>query len=448
MASGGCVDVEGIARKVANAVGDGCVVCLLDDSGGTLRTAAVDHRDPARRVPIPVGGAAPAALARGWLRALVETGRPLRSAAGGRGAGELAVVGGAALPWSAEGDSALAVPLRVDGAVVGVVVALRDRGGPPYSLREQTLLEGLLGRATRRAPAAAELTAAELTQLLHARSEAAVWATDLHGRTLAATPALGELIGLPAHELIGLPMTDFVEVPPGSLTGVVPEEPERGDRCLMRCDGRRLWVATSSLPLLDAAGRRRGLLTTVTDVTERKRVEVEQRLRLDATTRLLQLVGAVLRGQDPSELRDCAAQAAAEVLGAWRVGIFELRRDGGLVLCAGQGWGRDDVGSRLAITLGSPAGLALTCDEPVVVRDAATWHGPLGSLQQDGVGSGCWVGFGGGRGVIAVLERGPRAFAPSELDFLAALAEGLSAGATGARYARPEEEAEAAGQAR
>jgi hypothetical protein len=103
------------------------------------------------------------------------------------------------------------------------------------------------------------------------------------------------------------------------------------------------------------------------------------------------------------------------------------------------------------VTLGSPAGLALTCEEPVVVRDAASWPGPLGSLEQDGVGSGCWVGFGGGRGLIAVLEREPRAFAAGELDFLVALAEGLSAGAAGARHARPAEgaeSAEVAGQAR
>jgi PAS domain S-box-containing protein len=443
------VDAESIARMVSNAVGDGCVVCLL--AGDEMTTAAVDHRDPARRALMPVADGGPSALSRGWLRALVETGRPLRTAASGRGGGELAAVGGAALPWSAEGGSALAVPLRSDGAVAGVVVALRDRGGPRYSLREQALLEGLVGRATRQAPAAPGLTADELATLLHARSDAAVWATDLHGRTLAATPALGELLGLPAHELVGLPMTDFVEAPPASLTGVVPEEPERGDRRVLRSDGRRLWVATSSLPLIDATGRRRGLLTTVTDVTERKRIEVEQRLRLDATTRLLQLVGAVLRGEDPSELRDCAVQAAAEVFSAWRVGIFELRRDGALMLCAGHGWRADDVGSRRAVTLGSPAGLALTCEEPVVVRDAASWPGPLGSLEQDGVGSGCWVGFGGGRGLIAVLEREPRAFAAGELDFLVALAEGLSAGAAGARHARPAEgaeSAEVAGQAR
>ncbi len=425
MASGACVDLEEIARRVANAVGDGCVVYLLDGPGGALMPAAVEHRDPARSELTRLRADGFVALARGWLTALVESGRPVRSGAAG-----------AACRESAEGGGVLAVALRVDDAIAGVVVALRDAGGPPYSLREQTLLEGLLGRATRRAPAPPPpLTAAELERLLHTRSDAAVWATDLHGRTLAATPALGELIGLPAHELIGLPMTDFVEAPPISLTGVVPEQPERGDRRLLRCDGRRLWVATSSLPLLDAAGRRRGLLTTVTDVTERKRVEVGLRLRLDATTSVLQLVGAVLRGQDPSELRDCAAQAAAEVLGAWRVGIFELRRDGGLALRAGRGWRRGDIGSRLAVTLGSPAGLALTCEEPVVVRDAATWHGPAGSLEQEGVGSGCWVGFGGGRGLIAVLEREPRAFAADELDFLGALAEGLSAGVAGAHRA-------------
>lgn len=441
------MDAEDIARMVVNAVGDGCVVCLLDRSGGMLTAAAVDHRDPAWRTPARVGRDGAAAIARGWLAALIETGRPLRSGADGRGRRELAAVGAGALPRSVGEGGALAVPLRLDGAVVGVVVALRDRGGPPYSLREQALLEGLVGRATRRAAAAAPPTRAELRELLQLRSDAAVWATDLHGRTLAVTPALAELIGLPADELTGLPMTDFVESPPASLTGIVPEQPERGDRCLLRCDGRRLWVATSSLPLLDATGRRQGLLTTVTDVTERKRVEVELRLRLDATRQLLRLVGAVVEGQDPSELRDCAVDAAAEVLGAWRVGIFELRRDGALVLCAGHGWRHDDVGSRLAVTLGSPAGLALTCDEPVVVRDAATWHGPLGSLEQDGVGSGCWVGFGGGRGLIAVLEREPRVFGPGELDFLVSLAEGLSAGAAGTRRARGQALADAAGQA-
>jgi hypothetical protein len=47
-----------------------------------------------------------------------------------------------------------------------------------------------------------------------------------------------------------------------------------------------------------------------------------------------------------------------------------------------------------------------------------------------------------------VLEREPRAFAVSELDFLVALAEGLSAGATGARHAGRGREPEVARQTR
>ncbi|MDW5593632.1 GAF domain-containing protein [Conexibacter stalactiti] len=433
--------MDEIARAVANAIGDGCVVRLLDERRELLHAIAVDHRDEARRALIAASAdASPRRVRDGWAATVVVDGRPLRL--NPPAAREGSRLDGCGHPLPHEVAGLMVVPLRWRGEVVGIVAALRDRGGAPYSLREQTLLESLVGRATRRALAkgvtspGAGVTAAApgaltgpdpldattLAEQLMRRSHAAVWATDPAGRTLAVTPALSELVALPASRLIGLPMGDFVDPLPLSLAGQVPDEPERGDRQLLRADGVRLWVATTSTPLVDAAGRRRGTLTTVAEVTERKRVEVALRLRLDAARQLTRLLAGVLRGDEPARLLACAADAAADVLGVRRSGVFELRRDGGLLLRAGHGWRPGLVGRQRVATLGTPAAVALTGSSPIVVRDAE--HAAF-ALDAN-VRSGCWIGIGDGRGVLAVLHDAPRDFDRDELDFLSSLAEALS----------------------
>lgn len=429
--STGGIDADGIARQVANAVGDGCVVRLHDAERDVLRAVAVDHRDERTRQRLGRLLDAPGwPVAAGWSADVMRSGRPLRLASIRARDRAVLEAGGHAL--REELGVVLVVALRDDGAIVGTVSVLRSHGAVPYSLREQTLVEGLVGRAVRRSaregvPAEPELSEPELTASLLTRSDAAVWATDLDGRTLAVTAAMSELISLPSASVVGLPMGDFVDPPPTALSGIVPDEPERADRRLRRADGTWLWIATSSTPLVDAGGRRRGTLTTATDVTCRKETEIGLRLRLDATRGLVRMIGGVLRGHDPGELLDGAVAAAADLLGAWRVGVFELRRDGALLLRAGRGWPAGAIGRERATTLGAPAGLALTCDEPVVVRDLATWRGASVESVAHGAGGGCWVGIGGGRGVLAVLEREPCSFDADELDLLVALTEALAA---------------------
>lgn len=260
------------------------------------------------------------------------------------------------------------------------------------------------------------------------RSDAAVWATDLNGRTLFVTPAMAELIGLPAGDVAGLPMADFVDVTPMSLTGSVPDEPEEGDRRLLRADGTQLWLSTRSTPFVCADGRRGGTLTTVTDVTARKSAEVALRLRLDATRGLVRMMSAVLRGDDPASLLESAVTTAAELLDAWRVGVYELRGDGLLELRAGHGWPGGALGALEPPMLRSPAGLALRSDEPVVIRDVARWERlSLPPQEPDAaIRSGCWVRIGDGRGVLAVLGREPRRYSGEQVDLLVSLAEALS----------------------
>ncbi|MBB4661359.1 GAF domain-containing protein [Conexibacter arvalis] len=428
------IDADDLARRVANAVGDGSVVRLHDAEARLLRPVATAHRDPSDRAAPGARQTGPPDLddERGWTAQAFRTGRPVRLAQVRlpvRDRGELD-----RLPFERYVGAVLIVPLRVDGETVGTVTAFRAPGSVPYTLREQALVESLLGRALRRsgggAPQEREPTVGEREPAageLLARSDAAVWATDLQGRTLFVSPAMSELLALPAGDVAGLPMTDFVDVPPLSLTGMVPDEPERGDRRLRRADGTQLWLQTSSTPLVDAGGRRRGTLTTVADVTERKTEEVTLRLRLDATRGLLRLVSEVLRGSDRAALLDASVAVAAELLDAWRVGVFELGDDGLLRLRAGRGWPRGAIGGRELPALRSPAELALRSDEPLVVRDLDRWER---LVRTESVGeevrSGCWIGIGG-RGVLAVLEREPRAFSADEVDLLASLAEALTA---------------------
>ena len=440
MTSRARIDVDDVARLVANAVGDASIVRLHDPATGVLRVVAVGHREPSAlrllRQRLEEDGFPPA---EGWGDHVVRSGRSVRLARLGRRDRP-------PYPFVHEIATAMAVPLRTDDGIPGFVGAFRapGLGARPYTLSEQLVVERLLARSLRRSGAIAAPPAdaanagaagAEAACGLPAprgrlldRSDAAVWATDLRGRTLFVTPAMAELIGLPDGDLAGLPMGDFVDVPPMSLTGSVPDEPEEGDRRLLRADGTQLWLSTRSTPFVGGDGRRAGTLTTVTDVTARKSAEVALRLRLDATRRLVRMMSAVLRGEDPEDLLESAVATAAELLDAWRVGVYELRADGLLELRAGHGWPAGAIGSVEPPMLRSPAGLALRSDEPVAIRDVTRWEQLSLPPQEPGaeLRSGCWVRIGDGRGVLAVLEREPRRFSAEQTDLLVSLAEALS----------------------
>lgn len=448
MRSAARIDAREIAHRVAEAIGDGCVVLRLDDDGATQTIVAVDHRDPARRAALAPAVGTRRPVTRGWSGHVVLTGRPVRLPVAA--VPRLVGMTDRDVDLTAQLAGLLFAPLRADGRIVGSVVALRDRGGAPYALREQVLLERLLARVIAAEPTPelggsprptaddeAQL-AAELAAQLRDRSDAAVWATDLRGRTLAVTPALCELVAVPIGGIAGLPMSDFLDPPPSAIVGAVADEPERGDRRLLRADGEVRWVETSSTPLVDGRGRRRGTLTTLHDVTERKRLEIDLRLRVDAASWLARLLAGVLRGDDPGQLLRRAAEAVRDVLGVWRAGVLELRRDGTLLLRAGSGWPADAIGRLRVPMLGSPAALALTGDEPVAVPELEP--GARGGIE--GARSGCWVGIGG-RGVLVALHDAPRDYDREERELMSSLAEALS-GCVGVARRTPRSVREAA----
>lgn len=281
------------AREGAYLVGDGSVLWWAQDGHGRLEPVAVHHR---RAIS---GDALRTALERGpreadehWPGQVVRRGAPVRVEHGcWRDLGVQDPEGGSGEP---ETVRALLVPVLTRDRTVAVIAVMREGGRPRYSLREQILLQRV---AARVATAVArpldggpqadpgrqdrdEPSWTPPSDWLLEHTAAGTWLADRRGRTTFVNSAMTELLGVPAAALMGRPMADLLDDPPEVVSGVFCMEHERRDRRLVRPDGRELWVAMVSGPLIDREGRRCGTINTALDVTERKRKELALRKEL------------------------------------------------------------------------------------------------------------------------------------------------------------------------
>ncbi|WP_085315310.1 sensor histidine kinase [Derxia lacustris] len=123
-------------------------------------------------------------------------------------------------------------------------------------------------------------------------------ARDLSGRVTYVNPAFCKMVGYAPEELLGrswpMPYHDperdrvsrarFAQV----LDGTLPAS--EFESVFVHRDGRRVHVLIHEAPLIDARGRRTGWMSSVHDITERRRVEElsrQQQEKLQATARLV-----------------------------------------------------------------------------------------------------------------------------------------------------------------
>jgi len=123
-------------------------------------------------------------------------------------------------------------------------------------------------------------------------------ARDLSGRVTYVNPAFCKMVGYTSEELLGrswpMPYHDpdrdrlsrarFAQV----LDGTLPAS--EFESVFVHRDGRRVHVLLHEAPLIDARGRRTGWMSSVLDITERRRVEElirQQQEKLQATARLV-----------------------------------------------------------------------------------------------------------------------------------------------------------------
>ncbi len=121
-------------------------------------------------------------------------------------------------------------------------------------------------------------------------------ARDLEGRVTYVNRAFCEIVGHPAEELIGkkppMPywapeaMADYEERFRGVLAGNITPQFET---VFQRPDGVRVPVLVFEAPLVDADGRQSGWMSSILDITDRKRAEElnrQQQAKLEASARL------------------------------------------------------------------------------------------------------------------------------------------------------------------
>ncbi|MEA3341869.1 MAG: PAS domain S-box protein, partial [Chloroflexota bacterium] len=123
---------------------------------------------------------------------------------------------------------------------------------------------------------------------------------DVRGHITFANPITAELLGYAPEEMIGQHWTTIVA--PGHVTGVEKETDKRShgiasryETILLTQEGHRLPVIVSAHPLFDD-GRFTGVLTALTDITERKRTEDELREYRDHLEKLVEQRSAELIG--------------------------------------------------------------------------------------------------------------------------------------------------------
>jgi PAS domain S-box-containing protein len=196
-------------------------------------------------------------------------------------------------------------------------------------------------------------------------------------------------------------------------------------------DGQRIPVAVTA-HVVSCEGRP-AVIATFRDLTGHHRAESELTVRARQQEVVADLGRQALVHRDVASLMDAAVLAVARTLGVDYVEILELRpEDGSFLLRAGIGWEDGVVGATtVAGARGSPAGLTLEADGPVVVADLAreTRCAVPPLLAHHGVVAGAFVVIRGvehSYGVLGAEATRPRAFSRDDVHFLRAVANVLA----------------------
>lgn len=426
-----------LARDVVDVVGDACVVRVMNDEG-RLAAVAVDHRDPRQlRTLRPLLDTAPLDARAGWCGQAVRKDTPVRleSVAWDELTGP---------PAGREMRRGLIVPLRSESGVAGVLTVGRSIAEPPYSRGEQLHVERLAARARREldlrlpshtGPQPVPTVAPPSAQRMLELSASGVWVTDRKGRTVFASEAVSELLGVPVSAVEGRPMAAFLDEEPQTVYGALHRDAEEVDHEIVRPDGSRRWASIRSTPWLDDFGNWCGTVNAVTDVTERNAAQVKLRLLMDAQRQLAQLAAAAARGDCLESLLEAAVEATAQVLGVEHAGVGEMVGPDRVRTLAWLGWDDETVGTVLEVPSWRSTVLALQFDEPFVVRDYDDEPFRAGAvLESHGLRSGIYARIGR-HGVLTAHAKEPRDFSPEEIRFVQDVAELLAARWPAAAYA-------------
>jgi PAS domain S-box-containing protein len=200
---------------------------------------------------------------------------------------------------------------------------------------------------------------------------------------------------------------------------------------ILHRNGRRIPVAVSAQ--VAWRGERREVVATFRDLTEHRQAETELTVRARQQEVVAELGRRALVHRDLASLLDVAVVVVKQTLGLEYVEVWELQpgRDS-LLMRAGAGW-KDGLVRQVTVpgAGGSPAGLTLASDGPVVVTDIAreTRCAVPTLLSDHGVVAGAFVvirDVDQPYGVLGAESTRQRAFTRNDVHFLRAVANILA----------------------
>ena len=288
--------LESIARLAVPTLADWCEILMLEEDG-SFRRATVLHRDPARlelareyacrwpRVRLKGAGAPPPLTSS---RPRLVTAEPAALAASDE---ELSTRHALGL------GSFMMCPLVARRRTLGVLILSTSESGREFADEDVALVEELASQAAlavddARLYEAAQQARAAADQALQARVEserqmfaildhstAIIYLTNLDGRLILVNRAYEQRIGRPRTELIGKTLYDLAPAP---LAATIHAR----EQAVVR-DGRPLEFEGTypsgrsylelKFPITDDKGAVIGVGGVSTDITERKRAELELR---------------------------------------------------------------------------------------------------------------------------------------------------------------------------
>ena len=147
-------------------------------------------------------------------------------------------------------------------------------------------------------------------------------------------------------------------------------DPRASEYRMHHRDGHIVWIRDDALLVGDADGAMRwhGVMS---DITERKRAEVELERRAAQQSAVARLGEHALEGATTSELMQEAVSGAAEILEVERAAVLELiAEEECFVLRSGVGWPQSMIGDfRFPADSGTQPGFTILSSRPVVVSD-------------------------------------------------------------------------------
>jgi PAS domain S-box-containing protein len=166
---------------------------------------------------------------------------------------------------------------------------------------------------------------ARYRQMIETMNEG-VWRIDSQGRATFVNRRLADMLGYPPEEILGRHFFDFMrpevrEMAMFHFKQRMAGGADKYDLRFQRKDGTEIWTMIAPNPLFDSDGKFAGSIALLTDVSERKRAEMEATRRAKEMTALYETSLEINTQADLKTLFNSIVQRAGQLVGA-NVGVY------------------------------------------------------------------------------------------------------------------------------